>query len=286
MAPPWSVQIADRAQVSLVVMTRGRCTVSRPGRAPVVLGAGDVAMIRGAEPYDLADEAGRRPGVVIEPGQVCRVVDPSMGIASLGGRTWGNAVDGPCEFLAATYELPGQVSGRLLAAMPTFAVLPAPECDPTLVEALVAELAVDRPGHEVMVDRYVDLLLVSAVRAWFARPDSEPPAWWRAQSDPVVARVLALMHDRPGDPWTLDGLAAAVGYSRAGLSRRFSAAVGQSPMGYLTQWRLSVAAERLVATDDSVESVGRLVGYANPYAFSTAFKRAHQLSPRAYRAAA
>jgi AraC-like DNA-binding protein len=286
MAPPWSIRIADEASVSLLVMTAGSCTLTRGGQPPVTLGVGDVAVVCGPLPYDLADRAGRAPGVVIEPGQLCRVLDEQMGIAPLGGRSWGNAVGGPCTFLAGTYELPGQVSGRLLSAMPELAVLRAPLCDPGLVAALSAELSFDQPGQEVVVDRYIDLILVSAVRAWFASPEAKPPLWWTAQSDPVVAQVLALMHDRPAERWTLEGLASSVGYSRAGLSRRFTALVGQSPMSYLAEWRLAVAAELLVTTDASVESVARAVGYANAFAFSTAFKRAHQQSPRAYRAAA
>lgn len=283
LAAPWSMRIADEARVSLVVMTAGRCVIDREGQAAVGLGVGDVAVLRGPRPYELADVAGRSPGVVVEPGQVCRVLDPAMGIRRLGGRSWGNAAGGPTSFLAATYELPGQISGRVVDAMPELAVLPAPDCDPSLVSAMRAELVSGRPGHDLMVDRYVDLLLVAAVRAWFDRPEAQPPAWWRAQADPVVSRVLALMHDRPGDPWTLDGLADQVGYSRAGLSRRFSALLGQSPMSYLTGWRMTVAAELLETTTDTVETVGRVVGYANPFAFSTAFKRTHGCSPRAYR---
>lgn len=282
---PWSIQIADRANVSLVVLISGTCVVTRDPDVNVTLRVGDVAVLRGPRPYLLADQADRRPGVVVEPGQVCRTLDPAMGIRWLGGRSWGNSPGGPSAFLAATYEMPGQIRGRLVEAMPELAVLPAPACDPALVAALTAELERDQPGRDVMVDRYVDLLLGSAVRAWFGRPEVTPPAWWSAQSDPVVSRVLSLIHDRPGEAWTLQGLAAQVGYSRAGLSRRFTAKVGESPMNYLTSWRMTVAAEMLQTGTDSVEVIGRAVGYANPFAFSTAFKRVHDRSPRAFRAA-
>lgn len=181
------------------------------------------------------------------------------------------------------YELPGQVSGGLLDALPPLAVLPAPACAPALVQALAAEVDRPRPGADAVLDRYVDLVLVEAVRAWFDSPDAQPPGWWSARSDPLVARVLALVHDRPAEPWTLERLAAEVSCSRAGLSRRFRAGVGESPIGYLTGWRLDLAADRLVADRAPVEAVARSVGYANAFAFSTAFKRRHGCSPRTYR---
>jgi AraC-like DNA-binding protein len=98
--------------------------------------------------------------------------------------------------------------------------------------------------------------------------------------------VLALLHDEPGHPWTLDVLAAHVHVSRATLSRRFTELVGQSPMAYLTQWRLARAADLLRAGGLGVEQVAHTVGYANAFAFSAAFKREHGSSPRAFRSAA
>jgi AraC-like DNA-binding protein len=94
-----------------------------------------------------------------------------------------------------------------------------------------------------------------------------------------------LMHDQPGQPWTLARLSQHVGYSRASIVRRFTELVGQPPMAYLTEWRLTLAADLLLSSDDTVESVGRQVGYDNPFAFSSAFKRLHASSPRAFRLA-
>jgi transcriptional regulator GlxA family with amidase domain len=79
----------------------------------------------------------------------------------------------------------------------------------------------DQLGQQAVLDRLLDLLLVSTLRAWFDRPDAMPPGWYRAQSDPVVGRVLMLIQHNPDRPWTLASLAAAVGISRAGLARRF-----------------------------------------------------------------
>lgn len=297
MAPPWSFRVEDHSTVAVVIVIAGSAVLSDDGGPPVRLGPGDVAVVKGARPYVLADEQlidglARQPTVVIEPGQHCRsLVGPEVGAdvsrsMLLAGGAWGNSAGGPTVFLTGVYELSHQVGGRLIVSLPAVAVLPAPSCEPALVALLTRELATDQLGRSAILDRYVDLVLLSGVRAWFARPDADPPRWWAAQEDPVVGQVLALMHDQPGQPWTLVGLAEVVGYSRASVARRFSGLLGQSPMAYLTQWRLDLAADLLRDRVDSVEVVGRTVGYANPFAFSTAFKRAHGVSPRAFRATA
>ncbi|SCF46076.1 Helix-turn-helix domain-containing protein [Micromonospora marina] len=112
---------------------------------------------------------------------------------------------------------------------------------------LAAEIVKDDPGQEAVLDRLLDLLLIAALREWFARPGAAAPAWYRAYADPVVGRALRMLHHDPARPWTVASLAAEVGMSRAALARRFTASVGEPPVSYLTGWRLALAADRLSA---------------------------------------
>lgn len=157
-------------------------------------------------------------------------------------------------------------------------------CSP-LPELLREEIVRDEPGQDVVLDRLLDLVLIAVLRAWFAgaAPDSGVPSWFAAQSDPVVGPALRLLHDRPAHPWTVAELAARTGVSRAGLGRRFTELVGESPMAYLTGWRLALAADLLREPDATVASVARKVGYGSPFALSAAFKRVRGVSPREYR---
>lgn len=285
--PPWSIRIEDHATVGLIVMLDGDSVLTRDGDEPVDLGGSDVAVIKGPTPYTLADRAETAVQVVVGPGQVCRAPEGADPASSplLFAHSWGNAATGHSRFVAAAYELPGQVRGRLLPSVPDLVVVDAGPWRGGLVGLLAAELRDQQPGQSVMVDRYVDLILVSALRQWFSDAASAPPAWWTAQSDPVAGRVLTAIHADPARAWTLQDLAAATGYSRATMSRRFSHLVGQSPMAYLAEWRLTLAADVLRTTDRTVEAVAHSVGYANAFAFSHAFKRGYGQSPRAYRAA-
>ena len=287
MTAPWSIAVRDEAPVALVVMVRGSAALSRGAAAPVTMGPGDVAVVKGPSPYVFADRPGTPAGIVIEPGGECRNLtgdDLSVSMG-LGTRTWGNAPTGDTTFVTATWELASQVTSRILDAMPDVAVIPAEAWEGPLVDLLHAEIARDLPGQDVVLDRLVDLLLVAAVRHWFEASPETAPAWWAATADPVVGRVLALVHDDPGHPWTLDALAAHVAVSRATLARRFRELVGQSPMAYLGEWRLARAADLLHDTSATVEQVAREVGYVSPFAFSTAFKKRYGVAPRGFRSA-
>ena len=106
------------------------------------------------------------------------------------------------------------------------------------------------------------------------------PAWYRANSDPVVGKALRMLHNNPAQPWTVAELAARAGVSRAALARRFTDVVGEPPMAYLTGWRLALAADLLRDPAATIGSVARQVGYGSPFALSAAFKRVRGVSPR------
>ena len=71
--------------------------------------------------------------------------------------------------------------------------------------------------------------------------------------------------------------------SRAAYARRFAELVGEPPVTYLTNWRLTLAADLLREPSATVGSVADQVGYASPYALSAAFKRVRGVSPRDHR---
>ena len=288
MSPPWCLRVVDEAPLTLLAIARGEAWVSPDGDQPVRLGPGDVAVARGPDHYTIADPADAAPSVYIHPGQDCRSpTGESMAEAmTLGVRTWGNDPNGPTVMLVGAYESLGDVSDRLLRALPPLLTLERAAWDSTLATMLCDEAMREEPGQSAVLDRLLDLVLISALRAWFSRPEAEPPAWFRAHADPVVGRALRLMHGNPSHPWTLARLAVEVGASRSALARRFHDRVGEPPMTFLTEWRLALAADLLCEPDATVTSVASKVGYGSPFALSTAFKRVRGISPREHRARA
>jgi AraC-like DNA-binding protein len=288
MDPPWAIRIEDEAPLTLVAMVRGEAWVRPDDGEDVELRAGDVAIIRGPEPYDVTDGEGTAPQATILPGQRCVTPDgqelEEMG--HMGVRTWGNSPDGATVMLTGTYQMRSEISQRLLGALPPLLVLRGEDWHSPLIPYLAEEVVKDEPGQEAVLDRLLDLLLIAVLRAWFARPDAQAPGWYLAHGDPVVGPALRLLQNNPAHPWTVASLARAAGVSRAALARRFNALVGEPPMAFLTEWRLTLAADLLREPGATVGSVAPQVGYGSSFALSTAFKRVRGISPQQHKAAA
>jgi AraC-like DNA-binding protein len=284
MARPWAIRVQDEAALTVVAMARGSSVWQR-GDETFPLGTGDVVLLTGTTPYVVGDEAGRAPFAIIQPGNVPETPDrrPLSVPLSQGVRTWGNSPDGPDAMLVGNYGEVGEAGRRLLSVLPPTVVLRASEWRSPLVPLLLDELDHEGVGQASLLDRLLDALVVSAVRQWAVSRGDAAPAWLDAAPDPVVADALTLLHDRPGDPWSLVTLARAVGVSRAALARRFRERVGESPIAYLTGWRMALAADRLRGGTETVARIAAEVGYPSPFSFSAAFKRVYGLSPSAYR---
>lgn len=283
--PPWGVRVEDNAPLTVMLMVRGESWVVPDDGEDVRLRAGDLAIARGPAPYTCADDPGTPPQALILPGGRCAYPDGRSlnGSMTLGVRTWGDRLDGSTVVLIGTYLMQGEISGRLLDALPPLLSLTTDVWQCPLTPLLMEEIVRDEPGQEVVLDRMLDLLVIAALRAWFSRPEAAAPAWYQALADPVVGRVLRLVQDDPAHPWTVASLAAKAGVSRAALARRFTDLVGEPPMTYLTGRRLALAADRLRDTEDTIGAIARQIGYGSAFALSSAFKRVYGVSPQEHR---
>jgi len=286
MRPPWSLRIAAESPLAVIAVISGVAWVVPDDGDPVQLGPGDIAVTRGPDHYTMADDPAAEPEVVVHPGQRCCDLDGnSVHDAMMHGvRRWGNDPEGQTVFLVGAYEDASEVSARLRHALPPILVLTGDEWQSPLVPLLRDEVAKDEPGQAAVLDRLLDLLLIAVLKEWFARPEAREAA--RVQGDLLVARALKAMHRDPAHPWTLESLASEIGASRASLARRFNDVVGEPPMTFLKNWRLSLAADLLRDPGESVGTVAEKVGYSSPFAFSAAFKRVRGVSPQEHRSGA
>lgn len=288
--PPWSLRIEDRAPLSVVAVVRGQAWISTSQNEPQWLGPGDIAVIRGPDPYTLADVPGSPAQITVDSEQRCTTTggEDVTQTMSLSLRTWGESTnENSTVLLSGTYSAPRELGWHLMSAMPQLLVHPAETEGSTasLARLLSEEIDKEEVGQELVLDRLLDLLLVSILRSWLSTNPPGVPPWYRAMNDPVVGRALELLQSSPARPWTVATLAKAVGASRSALARRFNALVGTPPMAYLTDWRLALAADLLRDSDATLTTVAHRVGYGSAFAFSSAFKRAYGTSPQEYRTA-
>jgi AraC-like DNA-binding protein len=284
--PPWSLRIEDEAPLTLVSPVRGYGWLVPDRGEAVRIGPGDVAIVRGPDHYTIADDPATAPTVVILPDRRCTSATDGRGLAEewdLGVRTWGENPDGEALLLTGTYERAGEASKPLLSALPQVVLLTSRDWTSPLPGLLAEEMQLEAPGQRAVLDRLLDVLLISALRTWFGAQRDHAPAWYLGQRDPIVGTALALMHGAPAHPWTVATLAAECGVSRAALARRFTELLGAPPMAYLTNWRMALAADLLSESDATISVIARQVGYSTPFALSTAFKRERGISPEEHR---
>ena len=130
------------------------------------------------------------------------------------------------------------------------------------------------PAQPTVLDHWVELVHAYSARLGHAlREKRSLIALW----EKVDANL--------GHPWTRQQLADAAGMSGENLRRLCQREAGRGPMQHLAALRMQRAATLLESTTHKIEQIARAVGYANAFAFSTAFKRHMRFSPAAFRVA-
>jgi AraC-like DNA-binding protein len=151
------------------------------------------------------------------------------------------------------------------------------------LERMREELRDPQPGGSLIAQQLAYMMLVQALRLHLADEAKEGVGWLFALADRQMGAAITCMHDAPGHPWTLQKLAERVGMSRSVFALRFKETVGQTPLEYLTRWRMMLAGDRLKNSEDSLSTIASSLGYESDSAFGKAFTRVMGCSARHYR---
>lgn len=195
---------------------------------------------------------------------------------------------------AQTRIICGFLGGRLLASDPLFSVLPpmlrfdcASERSGSLIkmsfELAADELTKARPGTDAVLARLSELLFVESVRSYVEDDIGSSEGLVAALRDRSLSKAVALIHRTPDHPWSVNDLARHAAISKSGLADRFRQHLSCSPMEYLTQHRMRLAARALETTDLPLLEIAASVGYGSEAALSRAFKRFAGVSPSVWR---
>jgi AraC-like DNA-binding protein len=277
---PWGLELPQSPGASFHAVMAGTAWLRVAGAQPIQLMPGDLLLLPTGVAHRLSSDPRAR----------CRPFDRRMKeeqMTPTGELTLG-AAGATTTFVCAAYDYDSEVAQPLMRALPDVMHVPA---DPVagrdaaaLVELLAHEVGERHAGSRSAIARLIDLLLIAAIRRWLEGLDqADEPSWLTGLRDPLIGRVLAMLHDRPGTRWTLDTLAREAHVSRATLARRFSDTVGEPPLAYLARWRMHVAAQRLKHSDDTIDTIARSVGYTSEFAFNRAFARHRGEPPGRYR---
>lgn len=283
LVPPWGLVIDPLAEAHVHVVQKGRCWLrTSADDAPVQLNAGDVVLIGAGVGHCITDSLRTKPAPHQE---VLRAMPRRLATlpASRAGET--------TVVLCAKYLFQSVGPHPLTSLLPPLVHVRAPEAErhgalQLLLQLIEKEARSLASGSEIVIPRLVDSLLVFVLRAWLDGHPLKRAGWFGALRDPAVARALSLIHQQPAAAWSVAGLARKVAQSRATFARRFARLVGESPLAYVTRWRMCLANKLLAESDAPLDDIASRVGYQTASALSKAFRRVHGRAPGAVRAEA
>jgi len=275
VAGPWAIRVGAHEGIKCYAMVSGEGWLTVEGVTdPVRLQAGDCLLLPRGRPFVLGSDPMARP-VEIET----LVAQAREGVVTVlnGG--------GDCFGIGGWFSLAGHHAGMLLSVLPPIVHIRGDADRAALrwaLEQMMQELREPRPGSHLVAQHLAHLVLVQALRLHLADGPGGGVGWLFALADPQMSAAITALHQDPARRWTLQDLADRAGMSRSSFAQKFKATVGATPMEYLTRWRMMLAGDRLENSGDPVSAIALSLGYESESAFSAAFKRVMEVSPRRY----
>src|SRR5215470_9598313 len=269
---------ADRV-VIFHLITEGECYVEMEGQPPTRLTAGDAVLFPQGHVHLMNSE----PGLPAAPGKGLAAVltRRPRSIAYGGGGARTRLV---CGYLACDSRLARMLLGGLPALLRVN--VRGSNAGVWLEASLryaLAEARSPRPGGAGVLAKLAEVLFIEVLRMYMNEQHDGRTGWLAGVSDRVVGAALGAMHRNPAQSWTVEELARAANTSRSVLAERFQNLVGTSPMQYLTQWRMLLAANMLSRSNTPLARIAEDVGYQTDTAFSRAFRREFGKPPATWR---
>jgi AraC-like DNA-binding protein len=265
------------------LITEGECYVELDGEPPLQLVAGDVVLLTQGDAHRMASLPGVQPAS--GGADLKTLLSRRPGQIAYGG---GGAVTRlVCGYLACDARL----ARMLLAGLPAVARVNVRGSNAgawleSSLRYALTETRSPRPGGAGVLAKLAEVLFIEVLRLYMNGGGDTTTArtgWLAGVGDRIVGAALHAMHQQPAEAWTLEKLARAANTSRSVLAERFQHLVGSTPMHYLTQWRLLLAANLLRQSNAPLARIAEDVGYQTDTAFSRAFRREYGAPPAAWR---
>ncbi len=267
----WQLQFPASTGIKAYAIESGTCwMLLDAGDDPVRLGPGDVMLLPGRSAFRLYTSTTAEP---IDAFQFF----PSFPVGTTGTINGG----GDCFGIGGFFDFEGRHVELLLDVLPAAVHIRSEASRATLgvlIGRLMQELREPQLGSALIAGHLAQTLLVEALRLHLTNQSAQACGWLAALGDLRMCAALSAMHADPAKPWMHEDLAKTAGMSRSSFGETF----GQTPLEYLTRWRMILAADRLAQGRTTLAMVAPTIGYESESAFAAAFKRVLGQSPRQF----
>lgn len=267
LARPWKLHFEEHDCMVFHALESGQALLEL-GQQQLLLSTGDFVLLPKGTSHSIrhpSDTQGARvPNIRMFESDLCR------------NEIWSDKPE--TVLLCGTFHLSKNQEHFLLAAFPEVLYIANQAWLAALLQPMALEVSAGRLGANTILKRMTDVLFVQVVRHYL-ESGTAPAHWLVGLHDQYLARALQAIHNQPANVWTVQSLADCAGLSRSSFAARFEQVIGQTPLDYLTHWRMTLASTWLQEPRASILDVANRAGYQSEVAFYRAFKRTTGQTP-------
>lgn len=261
----WALDTSGTRRMTFHVVSRGRCFLEFQGEV-IELNEGDAVFL----PCDSKHCVSNLPNSGMILNQTASIPMTQAAEQESTGLVCGN------------FAHSHPVFDKLVKQMPKLIIIRKNESKDAgqIIDLMLQESRSSDEHSNVLLNRLADCLFYILVRNNL----NVNSGVFAAFVHPNLSAVMDLIHRNSDQRLTLDNMAEAAGLSRSALSSTFKDVVGQTPMEYLTQWRMTQAYRWLADEGITTLDAALRCGYETEASFAKAFKRVIGQGPGSVRA--
>ncbi|WP_158798798.1 AraC family transcriptional regulator [Pedobacter sp. L105] len=276
LSAPWGLDIVADENSQFWRLVSGSCTIGSPDGHRIEMAEGDLVFVPHGSAHWIADRS-----------TSLRMTSPEFVKARREGIPVFNGSGDITMLVAGHFEFDYKLLHPFLKDLPSIIHISQYGTEnqqllKQVTQLMLEEMNDEKPGSSVMLKCLSEIMFVNIIRAYLER-DAPASGFLSALNDPKISKALKLMQDSPQINWTLESLASEIGMSRSVFFNQFKKLLHETPLNYLTNWRIKRASTLLLTDNSNIAEIAANVSYQSEAAFNRIFKSKTGSTPAAYR---
>jgi AraC-like DNA-binding protein len=272
----WGVEAPQDSYSQFWQLLKGSCDLRVPGENIIKMAEGDFVFI----PHGSTHRISGRPDTTCVPAT-------QYTKALLSGKPLFQGKETETLLIGGHFEFASDVQHPFIKSLPKVIRIRNTNTEVSMWLQRAAlfmndEVSCEMIGSKIILGRLAEVVFILIIRAYLEQTDIKK-GFLLALKDNRISNSLKFIHESPEKNWTLNQLSTTAGMSRSLYCREFKRLVGETPLSYLTNWRILKSKEFLKEDKKNISEVAIKVGYQSEAAFNRLFKSKVGETPASYR---